>query len=187
MQEVFITEFCFSTEVLGFDHHADAFRRDAFHDLRGDLPGHALLNLKASGEYVHQTRQLADAEYFAVRNVADVAFAEKRKHVMFAHAVKFNVADNDHIVAILVEDRAVDDRVDVLFVSAGQELKTFPDAFRSFDESFAFGILAEVKQNLPDFFFDHTTFLTFFRAGPPHTLRCLRRVRRIPCPPLFCL
>ena len=58
--------------MLCFRHDADAFRHDALHDLRRDLPRHAFLNLETARENVHQTRQFADSEDFAARNVEGV-------------------------------------------------------------------------------------------------------------------
>lgn len=89
-------------------------------------------------------------------------FAEERKHMMFAHAVKLNVADDDHVVAVLVEDCAVDHFVDILFVAARQELKAFADALRGFEQPFALRIFAKVEKYLADFIFNHvnTHFLS---------------------------
>ena len=81
---------------------------------------------------------------------------------MFAHAVKFNVADNDHIVAVLLEDCAVDHFVDILLVAARQKLKAFADTLRGLEQTFALRVLAEVEKYLADFVFNHinTHFLS---------------------------
>ena len=72
---------------------------------------------------------------------------------MFAHAVEFDVADNYHILALHLENGSVDDLFQILLISARQIFQTFADTFRCFLQSFALGVLPELKQYILDFFF----------------------------------
>ena len=80
-----------------------------------------------------------------------MAFAEKRQHMMFAHAEKFDVANNDHVVRFRIEQRAVDHFSQILPITAGQELQTLFHPFGSVTQSFTGGILADCQQNVSDF------------------------------------
>ena len=72
-----------------------------------------------------------------------MAFAEEGEHVVFAHAEKFDVAHDDHIVGFGFEQRAVDHLLQRLTVAAGQELQAFLDPLRSVEQPFAFRVLAD--------------------------------------------
>ena len=90
------------------DDDAHAVRRGNVHDFVGDLGREPFLNLQPPCKTIHDPCELAQAEDFLVRDIADVAFAEERKHVVFAQAVDLDVARNDHVVELGLEDRAVD-------------------------------------------------------------------------------
>jgi len=48
--------------------------------------------LKSGGKRVDDSGELAEAEHFGSRNVADMACAEEGQHVVFAQTVYGNVA-----------------------------------------------------------------------------------------------
>src|SRR3982074_3812820 len=74
-------------------HHAEMARLDHHEEFCGvvsvdaaerDVLGEALLELQAPREHVDHARELAHAEDFSVRDVADVAAAEERQPVVLA-------------------------------------------------------------------------------------------------------
>src|SRR2546428_359253 len=85
-------------EMLRLDDNGDPARVNLFVDRFRDLGRQPLLNLKPPGVHVDQPWNFAQADHAAVRNVPDMAFAEKWKQVMLAEAEKLNVADDDHLV-----------------------------------------------------------------------------------------
>ena len=109
-------------EVMAFHDDADAFRIDFLLDIGGNLLGEAFLDLEASCEAIDETRQLADAKYLSTRNIADMATAVERQHVVFAEAIDFDVLHDDHVVAFFVEDGIADDVVRIGAVTAEEEI-----------------------------------------------------------------
>src|SRR4029077_5477353 len=102
-------------QVARFDHHSHAGGLDRIHDHPGDLLGQALLQLRPPRVHVDQPGQLAYAEHPAAGDIADMAAAEERQHVVFAQAVDLDVPDDDHAAGLLREARAVDQ---LLYVGA---------------------------------------------------------------------
>ena len=90
-------------QMARFDHHAHALRVDRIHDCLRDLLGQPLLQLQPARVHVDQTRELADAEDRAARDVADVAAAEERQHVVLAQAVELDVLHDHHAVGSCVK------------------------------------------------------------------------------------
>ncbi len=135
-------------EMMAFHDDADAFRIDLLLDVRGDLLREALLYLETAGEAIDKTRQLADAEDLAARDVADVATAVERQHVVFAEAVDFDVPHDDHVVAFFVENGVADDVVWIDAIAAEEEVVGLCDAFGRFAEAFTFGVFADVDEEL---------------------------------------
>jgi hypothetical protein len=68
-----------------------------------DFMGETFLHLKASAKDVNQPGQLAQPYDIAVRDIGNMRFAKKRKHVVLTKAVKFNVFDQDHFTVIFPE------------------------------------------------------------------------------------
>src|SRR5579871_4332133 len=98
-------------QVARLDHHADAPGADRVHHHLRDLLGQALLQLQPAREHVHQPRELAHPEYPALRDIADVAAAEERQHVVLAEAVELDVLHDYHAARRLGEECVVDDLV----------------------------------------------------------------------------
>src|SRR5579871_1682299 len=71
-------------EVRRFDDHRDAERIDFFADRLGDLVRHSLLDLQPACEHFDEAWNLAEANHLSLRDVGDVALAEKRQQMMFA-------------------------------------------------------------------------------------------------------
>src|SRR5260221_2186562 len=130
-------------KMARFDNHADALRRDFFFDRLRNLAGHALLNLQPPREHVHEPRDFAQAENFFRRQIRDVRFAEKWKHVMLAQAEKLDVLDDHQFVVTDAECCAVQDGVEILMIATGQKLQRFFKTLRSFAQSFAVRIFAD--------------------------------------------
>ena len=137
-------------QVRRLHDDGDTERGHAVADGVGDLVRQPLLHLQSAAEYVDDSRKLAQADDPRVRNVGDVALAEKRQQMMLAQAVEVDVPDDDHLVIIDREQCAVEDVLDVRVVPARQELEGLLNPFRRVEQSFAAGILAELSQQLSD-------------------------------------
>src|SRR5207302_1332779 len=110
------------TEMAGLADDADALRLDRILDRLRHLLGEPLLNLKAAREGVHNARKLAQAEYFILRQVGDVHFAEKRQQMVLAKAEEFDILDDHHLVVIDRVERLVDELGNIGGVAAGKKL-----------------------------------------------------------------
>src|SRR3954468_7425128 len=91
-----------------FDHHAHALGVDRLHHHLGDLLGEALLKLEPARKHIHQSRELAYTEDTAVGDIADMAAAEKREHVMLAEAIELDVLHDHHAAGGLGKERVID-------------------------------------------------------------------------------
>ena len=74
--------------MLSLDNDSDTFGIKNFHQRGRDLFGHTFLDLQTAGEHIHDPGDFAQTQDLFLGNVTDVAFAEKRQHVMFAKAEK---------------------------------------------------------------------------------------------------
>ena len=101
-------------QVARFDDDAHAFRADLVGDGVRDLAGHALLNLQAPREHVHQPRNFAEPEHLFARQIGDVRLAEKWQQVMLAQAEEFDVFHDDHFVVVHAERGAIQHRFQIL-------------------------------------------------------------------------
>src|SRR5690606_20920449 len=107
-------------EVACLGDYADAAGAEHFHQRVRNLPGHPLLHLKAPGEHLDDTRDFAEADDPPVRDVGHMYVPEKGQHVVLAHGIEFDVADDHHIVHVLVKDRAIHDIGDAHAIAVGQ-------------------------------------------------------------------
>src|SRR5437868_3150439 len=103
--------------MMRAEDDADAARTEVRLDRLRDLPRHPLLDLQPPREAFHQTRQLADADDLA-RQIADRRRAVERQQVMLAGRIERDAAEDDHLVARLLE-RAAEDRRGIVVVPAG--------------------------------------------------------------------
>ncbi len=118
--------------LLGPDGLVDGF---------GDLAGEALLHLEAAGEGIDEAREFAEANDFAGGDVGDVGLAEEWEQVVLAHGVELDVLDDDHLVVLDVEERAVEDFVDVHAVALGEEGHRLLHALGGLEQAVAGGVL----------------------------------------------
>ena len=180
------TEFCFSTPRI-IMHRCVASITTAtpcgcdllVHRL-GDLGGQPLLHLQAAREHVDQAGDLAQADHLPLRQVGDVALAEKRQQVMLAQAVEVDVLDDHHLVIIDSEQCVVEHRVDVGGVAARQELQRLLDALRRVEQPLAGRIFAELGEQPPNDILHrcYSTFAARPRCRPPPRPRRPTRPRR---------
>ena len=140
---VIAEEFCFSTPRIAMHRcvasidDGDAERLDLLADGLGDLVRHALLDLEPPGEDLDQPRDLAEADHLALRDIGDVAAAEKRQQVMLAETVEVDVLDDHHLVIIHREQGVVEHGVDVGGIAARQVFQRLLDPSGRVDQSFA--------------------------------------------------
>ena len=73
--------------------------------------------------------------------------AEKRQHVMFAQAEKFDVLHHHHFIVVDAEGRAVEDVIHVLVVAAGEKFQRFFETLRRFAQPFAIRIFTDQTDN----------------------------------------
>src|ERR1700722_346584 len=109
-------------EVPRLANDAHAHRLDQFLNGLRDLLCQALLDLQAPRKNVHNARQLTEPDHAVTRDISDVDLAEKRQHMVLAHAEELDVLHDDHLVVLHGKQRAVDDFVDVRGITAGEEL-----------------------------------------------------------------
>src|ERR1051326_2962135 len=110
---------------------------DRFRDLRRQ----PFLNLQAPGKHVDEPGNFAEADHPAIGYVPDVAFAEKRKEMMFAQAEKFDIPDDDHLVVGDIKQCLVNQLVDIHLVAAGQETQGTINALGGVHEAIAARVL----------------------------------------------
>ena len=91
----------FHAQVTRSDDNANTLRLQVFLEGIGDLIGQAFLNLQATGEGIDHTRQLAQSDDLAVRNISNGRRAEERGHVVLAMRIERNVLDDHHLVATI--------------------------------------------------------------------------------------
>src|SRR5450759_2846204 len=101
--------------------HGNALRSTRLVERFRDLYRQSLLRLQAPAEDLDQTGKLAETDDPTIGNVGDVRLAEEWEQVMLAEAVQLDIAYQDHLRVLLLEDRAADHLLDASLVSAGQE------------------------------------------------------------------
>ena len=123
-------------QVRRLGHDRDAQGLDLVEQRAGDLIRQPLLHLQAARIDVDQPGDLAEAHDLPIRNVRDVALAEKRQQMVLAEAVEVDVLDDHHLVIIDGEQGVVEHRVHVGTVAARQKAHRLLDPLRRIDESF---------------------------------------------------
>jgi len=130
-------------QVLGLHDDAHALRVDGVLEDARDLLGHAFLDLEPPRKALDHARELAHPVHLVLGDVADVALAEKRQHVMLADAVELDVLHDDHVVALFVEDGVLDEPGGIFLVTLEEKFIGLAHPFRRLEKPFAFGILAD--------------------------------------------
>jgi hypothetical protein len=85
-------------------NNGHASRRKTILDEIGDRLSQTLLNLRTSGDFLNDPRQLAQSNDFATGQVGNVGSARERQQVMLTHAAKRDVANQNDFVIVFVED-----------------------------------------------------------------------------------
>ena len=127
--EVVTQEFCFSTPRIRM-HRCSASSTTATPKglsssirVERDLGRHPLLDLEAAGVDFDQPRQLRQPDDVMARQVGDMRLAHEGQQVMLAQGIEVNVPADDHLLVVLLDkQRAVDHRLGVLPITAGQEV-----------------------------------------------------------------
>ena len=81
-----------------------------------------------------------------------MAFAEKRKQVMFAKAEHLDIADDDHLIISDIKERPVQEPVCAHAVAACQKPQRAIDSIWSILEAVPCGIFADLGQDRPNLF-----------------------------------
>ena len=93
--------------------------RLAMYTLINHLRRQAFLDLEPSAVHLHEPDNFADADHLLVRQVSDMAFAEKREQMMFAHAEEVYVRNDHHFIVLDVEQSIVQKPFRIYTVAAG--------------------------------------------------------------------
>lgn len=133
--------------VASLHDDGDTARADSLHDRKGDLLREAFLDLKAAGEGLGNTGELAQSENKLVRDVADRDLAGERNKMVLAEREDVDVTDNDHLLVILGEDSVVDDVHETLLVSLRHPHERLGVTLRSAEEALTVGVLADTLKN----------------------------------------
>src|SRR5512141_173536 len=136
--------------MLRFDHDANSARLKHVAERFSDLLGEPLLHLKSPRENIDYSRKLRQADNSSVRDVRDVRLAVERKHVMFAQRVELDVANHDHALVSLLEERVANHIRDVHLVAVSEPFKRRRNARRSFQQPFSHRVFAD-ELELPSY------------------------------------
>ena len=132
-------------QVLGLQHHGDTQWVELFHQRGRDLGRHALLDLKPARVDFDQPRKFGQTDDVMAGQIGDMCLAHEGQQVMFAQGIEVNVPADDYLLVILFdEQRAVDHRLGVLRVAAGEELVGLDHPGWCALQTFPFGILADM-------------------------------------------
>ena len=161
--------------MLCFHHHTHALGTDGILDRLGNLFDQPLLDLQPAGKHIHNAGDLADPQYPVGGNIADMAYAEKRQHVVFAKTVKLYIAHNDHIIGFSFEDRTMHHIFELLLIAAEQILIAAGHAVRSRQQALALRIIAGCTDNHLSGVFKLIVSVHFFNPfhTPLHSITCI--------------
>lgn len=136
--------------VASLHDDGDTTRADSLHDRKGDLLREAFLDLKAAGEGLGNTGELAESENKLVRDVADRDLAGERNKMVLAEREDVDITDNDHLLVVLGEDGVVDNVHETLLVSLRHPHKRLRVPLRGTEEALAIGVLSDALQYSPE-------------------------------------
>ncbi len=132
--------------MLGFDHHRNTSGAGDFLNGFGDLAGQVFLDLQPAGEHVDDPRDLRQAQYAPGGDVCHMGLADEGQHVVLAQRVQLDVLDDDHLVIVRGEQRAVDDLFQAAVVTAAQVLHRLCRALRRIAQTFALRVFTHPGQ-----------------------------------------
>ena len=75
--------------------------------------------LEAAGKDIHQARNFAQPQHFAIGDIGHMHLAEERQQVVLTQAEHLNIFDNDHLIIAHFKQRALEHRASVLLVALG--------------------------------------------------------------------
>src|SRR5262245_34749728 len=170
-------------QVRAFAHDGHTEWIDLLTNGLGNLVGHPLLDLQATSEHVDQSRNLAETNDVALRDVRHVTLTKERQDMVLAEAVEIDVLHDDHLAVVDREERIVENAVDIGAVAAREELERFLNALWSPDQPLASRVLAQLDQQLLDeilhgfYFIVRSPPAPAPRAGCSPGRSCLRDTR----------
>lgn len=135
-------------KMSGFDHNADTMGIQLCAQCFSDLHGQPFLNLQTPGEHVDDPRNLAETDHFFVGQVADMDSTKKRQQVMFAHAEKVDVFDDDHLVIFDREQRTVQEMIDIALVPLRHKSQGFGHSLRGLEKPIPTRLFTESEEHL---------------------------------------
>ncbi len=141
-------------QVHGFDDDGNALWVEQVAQEVGYLARHALLDLQAAGVHVDDAGNFGEAEHPAVWNVGNVSAPNEGQHVMFAKAIEFDIAYDDHFIVLDFEDGVVDESFCIDVVACEEFSIHTGHAGGGFLQAFSCGVFAKSGEHAEDGFFD---------------------------------
>ena len=182
---VIAREFCFSTpriciHVLSFDDDSYPKWFDLLFNGLGDLGCQAFLYLEPAAVHFDQSGDLTYPDNFLVGKIAHMAFTEKRKQVMLAHAEEIYIGDNHHLIILNIEQCIVQQFIGILRISFGKKPQRLFDATRRPSQSLSVRIFTKILQNLSNKFLHQPSHPQRAKFKTRHAKRELSRLRSAP-------
>jgi hypothetical protein len=127
--------------MIAFHYDGYAPRIEDILEAACNLVGEALLNLKSTGESVHNTGNLGEPDHLPIGNVGHIGNAIKGQHVVLAHTEKLDVFNGDNFIVLFREDGLIHQIIKVGAVPGCQKIEGFGHPHRGFQKTFSLGVL----------------------------------------------
>ena len=132
-----------------FNNYCNSQRLKGLLDAVTDLGGESFLDLKATGEGLDHTGDLAQTGDGSVRDVCDMSLADERHHMVLTGRIKLDVLDKDHLLVFFLEHCASKYLSTVLLRAVSEELEGLGNALRGLYKSLSFRIFTEKPEDFP--------------------------------------
>src|SRR5947207_13691180 len=101
------------------------------------------MDLQPASKDINNACHLRKTDHSAIRNVSDMRLADERQQMVFAQGIKLDVFHEDDLARFRVEDRVIDDVVQVLAVTIGEKFKGACGPVRCPEQTLPLGIFAD--------------------------------------------
>lgn len=166
--------------MFGFEHNADAARRQVRIESIGNLLGETLLQLRPTREHIDRARQFRQAHDASVAGqICDMRLAEKGQQVMLTHAAEIDPADQDELVGFVLKS-APEVSPGIVRKSAQQVAKRSSDATRRIPQAFTLRVLTDSMKYLADRPLDSCEVDALTRQGNGFTFVAMGVFRKKP-------
>src|SRR5947207_15019028 len=101
------------------------------------------MDLQPASKDINNACHLRKTDHGAIRNVSDMRLADERQEMVFAQRIKLDVFHEDDLARFRIEERVIDDVVQVLAVTIGEKFKGARRPVRRAEQALALGIFAD--------------------------------------------